>query len=189
MDRSYHKPKKCRKRHVGSDRIKYDNGVYDTDYFSKVNVLQYDTPSNENNQQVLEKRLEIENIETITKIKQCLDDNLKTKHTAIEQKEARRKTDAIVSSFGSNSSEINNQEIKIMSNYEKQIKEDYMNNEESELLLRVTDSFNDEEYPAKKTYDCNESLFEIQLECSNEEIKSFQKTHTKQGISFVLISI
>ena len=131
-----------------------------------------------------------ENIETVTKTKQYLyDDNIKTNKTVIELNEAERKTDTNGSSCDSNSSKIDNQEIRIMGIYEKKIQEENMNNEESELLLRVTDSFNDEEYPAKKKCDCNKSLIEVQLECYNEEIKSFQKTDTKQGISFVLIPI
>ena len=186
MDRSYHKPKKCRKRHVSSDRIKYDNGVYDTDYFSKVNILQYDSTSYGNNQLVLEKRLEIENIENITETKQCLDDNLRAKHTAIEQKEARRKTNTIISSSGSNNSERDNTETKIMSIGENQIQEDYIDNDECELLLRVTESFNDKEYPTKKEDYCNENL---QLEISNEEIKKVQNTHSKQGMVFMHIPI
>ena len=75
----------------------------------------------------------------------------------------------------------------MMSIGEKQIHEHYIDNEESELLLRVTESFNDEEYFAKKEDNGNENSLLIQLEFSNEEIKKIQNTDSKQGMLFVHI--
>ena len=184
LNRSYQRTPLNKIGHAGTERIKYDTGVYDTEYFSRVNSWQYDPLLYKEEKIASEDMHQYENSDAaLTENRSLKDCHIDRQELTFKNKEQNETVNISIASSKRNSSEVkrNNDTLMNLGQTLNVNKSAVLLNDENPLCLESHLSCSDDKEASTVEEDSEDNSLVLRLESSNDEINHFQQNGSKQA--------